>query len=204
MVRFLLALTLCSLAWSAHGQVEVELTVEEYPSAYLSDWEARTDIVSLELRNVEDSPVTVKLFARIIGGRHGEVASGWSLPFTLEAGEIRTVWSDELVDWGSVSYDEALRDQIISTGRLPEDVYTVHIDVYEVSDGTLGSKLGEDERTCTILTFSPPSLISPEDGQVLSSRYFPLEWESATDDPNFEVHYHLRMYEVLDLSLIHI
>ena len=196
MVRFLLAL--CSLAWPAHGQVEVELTVEKYPSAYLSDWEARTDIVSLELRNVEDSPVTVKLFARIIGGRHGEVASGWSLPFTLEAGEIRTVWSDELVDWGSVSYDEALRDQIISTGRLPEDVYTVHIDVYEVSDGTLGSKLGEDERTCTILTFSPPSLISPEDGQVLSSRYFPLEWESATDDPNFEVHYHLRMYEVLD------
>jgi len=117
MVRFLLAL--CSLAWPAHGQVEVELTVEKYPSAYLSDWETRTDIVSLELRNVGDSPVTVKLFARITGGRHGEVASGWSLPITLEAGEIRTVWSDELVDWGSVSYEESLRDQIISTGRLP-------------------------------------------------------------------------------------
>ncbi|RKY60067.1 MAG: hypothetical protein DRP94_01660 [Candidatus Latescibacterota bacterium] len=198
MVRFLLAL--CSLAWPAHGQVEVELTVEKYPSAYLSDWETRTDIVSLELRNVGDSPVTVKLSARITGRRHGEVASGWSLPITLEAGEIRTVWSDELVDWGSVSYEESLRDQIISTGRLPEDEYTICVIAYRVLDGWVDEEhpLGQDSERFYIIAFSPPSLVSPEDGQVLSSRDFPLEWESATDAPNFEVHYHLRMYEVLD------
>jgi len=113
-------------------------------------------------------------------------------------GETRTVCSDELVDYDSISYDESLRDQITSTGRLPEDVYTVHVHVYEFSDGTLGSKLGEDERKCTILTFSPPSLISPEDGHVVQARDFPLEWEAATSHPDFEVHYHLRIYEVLE------
>ena len=178
------------------GQVEVEVQLEPYPPAYVSEWESRSDILQVNVINNGAETLDLRGFLRIVGDEHGEVLTAWSKPFTVGPGEMQPLASEELIDYNTAQYDEALKSQILSTGRIPEDVYTVQIEIYSYQDGQQGELLAEGEAMGTVLTFSQPSLVSPMDGEVLPSRDVAFEWTASTEHPGFPVHYWLRIYEV--------
>ena len=148
--------------------MEVEVQLEPYPPAYVSEWESRSDILQVNVINNGAETLDLRGFLRIVGDEHGEVLTAWSKPFTVGPGEMQPLASEELIDYNTAQYDEALKSQILSTGRIPEDVYTVQIEIYSYQDGQQGELLAEGEAMGTVLTFSQPSF-SPS-GLPISSR----------------------------------
>jgi hypothetical protein len=196
-MKRLLPLIFCVFwATAARPQVSLEILVNPYPSPYLSDWEKQTETIQFLITNEGNSDLEVKGYARLISDAHGEIFRGWSQPITIPAGETETVTSDEVVDYATVEYNEDLRQQILSTGRIPEGIYTLHVQIFLYEAGQTELMLTEGEAEFTILGFAQPALVSPLDDEVLSSRDVVFEWESTTDHPDFEVRYHLRIFEM--------
>ncbi len=183
-------------ATGGFGQVEVEVQLEPYPPAYVSEWQTRSDIIQVNVINNGSEALDLRAFLRIVGDERGQVLTAWSKPFRADPGELVPLASEELVDYNTAEYDEALKSQIFSTGRIPEDVYTVSVEIYRYENGQAGELLAEGEAIGTVLTFSQPSLVSPPDGDVLPTRDVAFEWTAATEHPGFTVHYWLRIYEI--------
>ena len=190
---FLFVTIFASQLWAG---VDVHISTDTYPSPYLSDWETRTDMIQIELQNTGTKSVTVKLFAEIVGERQGQILSGWGKPVALLPGDVRIVASDEMVDYNSVDYNASLKSQILSTGRIPQDVYRLHVVAYEFQDGMTGANLGEDEVEVRVLGFDQPVLLSPDNEEVVQFRQIPFEWQAATDFPSVTVIYVLRIFEI--------
>jgi len=183
---------LYSTARAGPEDITAEFYIDPYPTPYFGEWETRTDITSLTISNMGSEAAHLKVFMRVTSSTLGEVASGWSLPFDVEGMETRVLQSDEFIDYSTVSYNASVEDQVRATNRLPEGVYTAHVEIWEVD----GGKIWENEADFNILSFRQPSLITPLDGEVVLIHEQPFEWESVTEYPDFEAHYRLRIYEV--------
>jgi hypothetical protein len=151
------------------GTWDADLMIDPFPSPYASDWEANPNIASLTVFNMTGSEGTVRLTFSITDHLGGVLANGSSDPQTLPPGP--TEYHSPFDLSGSFDYDVDVQDVIVRTGRIPEGDYTACTAVSSES----GFVLAEACSTFSVLYPDPPMLLTPFDGDRIT-----------TEDPFFE------------------
>lgn len=162
------------------GTWDADLMIDPFPSPYASDWEANPNIASLTVFNMTGSEGTVRLTFSITDHRGGVLANGSSDPQTLPPGP--TEYHSPFDLSGSFDYDVDIQDVIVRTGRLPEGDYTACTAVSSES----GFVLAEACSTFTVLYPDPPMLLTPFDGDRITTEDPFFEWtplQVPTDHP---------------------
>lgn len=180
--------TLYAQSWN------VTVFMQPFPSPYLSDWENNPTIGSLTITNNTATPTDALIHLTIARTNGSVLATGTSNPVTTQPGVPVQVNSDRFIDWNTVSYDAGSRDQAIQTGRLPEGDYNACITLRDMSGMVLVANVCAP---FTIVYPNPPSLFFPMDGDSLDSVYPIFTWTPVNVPPAYQLHYVLRVVEIL-------
>lgn len=181
------------------AQWTVLVTCESYPSPYLSDWENNPGIVNIEIRYDGVEPETVKLVDSLYSFENGFIAKGSSEIIIFDAAQ--TIFRDnrDFLNYRGINYNPSYREAIIRTNRLLEGTYTLYCNLIRLRTGEL--LVSGNPVNFTILGFSIPSLLTPADGDTVRIASPTFQWTQATSHPGFEVHYSIKVCEVLDGQL---
>lgn len=189
-----LCLAVCSSV-SVLGQGwQGSIFMHPFPSPYLSDYERNPTNGSLTITNNSGADAEVILELTISREQSGVLAHGSSNPMTVASGATIQLNSDRFVDWGSVSYDGAFREEILRTGRLPEGEYSICIQIRDIAGNNLATDICA---SFTIVYPAPPSLIFPMDGDSLITQYPVFTWTPLNVPPGYQLRYILTIVEVL-------
>jgi len=172
----------------------VMVSMQPFPSPYLGDWEHNPTIGSLTITNNTTTPTDVLIYLTIARANGSMLATGNSNPVSVPPGAPVQINSDRFIDWSTVTYDAGSRDQAIQTGRLPEGEYNACITLKDMSGPILVSNVCAP---FTIVYPSPPSLFFPMDGDSLDSMYPIFTWTPVNVPPAYQLHYVLRIVEIL-------
>jgi hypothetical protein len=165
------------------------LTIQPYPSPYLSDWQVNPTIAILIVNN-PGAPSQIKLSLTITRRSSGaSVGSGESNPILVPGGQT-ILNNTSMVSWSSMK----LESQIVQTGRLPEGEYKACVEVKDLSGNTLIAQLCGD---FTIVYPDPPYLIAPANGDTVQTQYPVFQWMPCQLPAQYQLHYVLRIVEIL-------
>ncbi len=173
---------------------QVSLFVQPFPSPYLSDWENNPTLGSLTITNATGTPAEVVLRLTILRRDRSQVARGSSPPILIPPDVPTAINSDRFIDWGTVSYDNSIETKVVQTGRLPEGEYTLCIDVEDLSGTGLTSPVCAE---FSIVYPDPPMLFFPVSGDSIATRFPIFSWTPVQVPVGYQVHYVLRIAEVL-------
>ncbi|MGC8897242.1 MAG: MSCRAMM family protein [Bacteroidota bacterium] len=186
-------LPIATLSLHAQAGWTATMTIQPYPSPYVSDWQSNPTIAILTVNNA-GRPSQIKMFLTITRRPGGEfVGSGESNPIFVPAGQT-VLNNTSMVSWGSLKYDKSLEGQIVQTGRLPEGEYRACVDIKDFSGNTLVAQLCGD---FTIVYPDPPYLVAPADGDTVQTQYPVFQWTPCQVPAQYQLHYGLRIVEVL-------
>ncbi len=178
------------------------------PSAYLSDWQSRSNTASIITENLKSS-VEVKILAQIY--LNGELVA-YTKPEkitsrTLPAGAA-TFQGEDLVKYSAVHFENNIDASTQRSGKIPDGLVCLKIQLVRVSDNTV---LAENRGCATIISYTPPLLILPATETELckngvnnvidksNNQPRPMfTWTPTVPQPaNFPVIYHFAIFEVL-------
>lgn len=190
-------ITLILLCWCStlYGQWSLNVTCQTYPSPYLSDWERTPGIATITITYSGVVTETVRLESRLVSDEHGNIANGVSPNIIFTGPTVAIRDNRSFITYRDITYDSRYRDEIIRTNRLLEGSYNLYVKLVKVSTGAVLV----DERSARfyILSFSPPSLTTPENGDTVWIANPNFTWTAATSHPGFIVRYHLKICEML-------
>ena len=180
---------------SAHAQNwSGNLSVDPYPSPYLSDWETDPTLGSLEImNNTSESDVVIAYLD--ITSTDGSIGfQGTSRRLLVEPGIPVYMLSTELQDWNTGTLSEDIKQQVTQTGMIPEGTYEVTVEVRNLWGTTLVDNLSA---FFTITHPEPPELIYPVDSEMIYSPYPVFQWIDMQLPPGKEAIFTIRIVEVL-------
>lgn len=192
-VAFWLALPLVASSPSsalAQGW-DADLMIDPFPSPYFSDWEASASVASFTVFNNTGAEGSVRLTFSITQQSGGVLASGLSDPVALPPGPNLIDSPFQLS--GSFDYDVGIQDIVVRTGRFPEGDYTACAAVTDLS----GFVLTEACSTFSIVYPDPPMLLSPFDGERVTTPDPFFEWTPLQVPFDYPVQFALQIAEVL-------
>ena len=189
----LLALPVATSSLHAQAGWSGTLTIQPYPSPYLSDWQSNPTIAILIVNN-PGATSQIKISLTITRRPSGAfVGSGESNPILIPGGQT-VLNNTSMVSWSSLKYDKSLESQIVQTGRLPEGEYKACVEVKDLSGNTLIAQLCGD---FTIVYPDPPYLVAPANGDTVQTQYPVFQWMPCQVPAQYQLHYVLRIVEVL-------
>ncbi len=169
---FLAALLVLGVAAPASAQIGVQITIAPPPLNQLQV----ADLWRLQVVNPGRTPLTVLFEGEITEERDGLVVEGESAIITLRPGlTMLTGQQVEPVDigYGQSKYERAL----VRTGGAPAGNYEICVRAIESASGGL---LGETCITHEVNVLNPPILISPAEGETITSSLPTFVWTPAT------------------------
>jgi hypothetical protein len=189
----LLAFFIATSSLRAQAGWSGTLTIQPYPSPYLSDWQSNPTIVILIVNN-PGATSQIKIFFTVTRRSSGAfVGSGESSPILIPSGQT-VLNNTSMVSWSSLKYNKSLESQIVQTGILPEGDYKACVEVKDLSGNTLIAQLCGD---FTIVYPDPPYLIAPANGDTVQTQYPVFQWMPCQVPAQYQLHYVLRIVEVL-------
>ncbi len=177
----------------AQTGVSASIFIDPFPSPYLSDWESNPSIGSISVTNDSNVIIQARFFITITESRRGVLASGNSDIFPFPPGSFQNIASTDMLDYGSIDYDASIEDIAVRTGRLPEGVYTICLELRDQNDVVILTNICA---TFTIVFPDPPYLIFPNDEDTVIGLFPTFQWTPVQAPVGFGVHYSLRIVEV--------
>ncbi|MBN2415225.1 hypothetical protein JXO52_05260 [bacterium] len=171
------------------------LTIDPYPSPYLTHWQTDPTLATLEIQNLSNKADVVIADLTISENGGGPGFQGNSRRVLVNPGE--TIWLNNtgLTDWYTGTINETYRLQAVRTGMLPEGDYEVHITLRD----QWGTVLVEDVYGFfTIVHPEAPELIYPVGDDPVYETHPVLQWIPPTVPSDLPVLYSLRVVELLD------
>jgi len=152
------------------------------------------DLWWVDLTNITNSPLTVRLHGVVTEARHGQIFDATTDDLLLPAVQRRTIRARDIGQLHNVNYAQGYEVFVRRTGNLPEGHYTYTI---TVEPGDLGHASGEVE----VGRPGAPRLISPADGATLRERPILFTWSGPfrrpPGQPLLQINYALKIVEVL-------
>ena len=172
---------------------DAQFVVDPFPPPYLSDWETNPTVATLTVTNgtAEDAYLTIHFTVTDGGG--GVVLSGRSDPQWAPAG-TPTVFSTASTLDGTSSYDPALEEIIVRTGRFPEGDYTACVTLTDETGLVVADNL------CAFFSAfmpDPPYLLFPLDGDTVSIQDPIFEWTPLLAPVTVQPRYVVQIAEIL-------
>lgn len=182
---------------SAQGEWDVSLSLNPFPSPYISDWENNpTAVGQATIFNNSDEAQEVILFVTLFKSDIGQLVESESARVIVESLATRTVNNTEFIEFSSADYTNAsIEEQVFRTGRLPEGTYTGCVQVRNRSGANLSSPVC---REFEIVYPDPPQLISPANGDEVSTEFPTFQWIPVNVPADYDIFYTLKIVEILD------
>jgi hypothetical protein len=175
---------------------DATLFITPFPSPYPSDWETNPNIASFTVVNTGTQAQDVILYSEVRNAAGVVVTAGRSNPQTIAPG-VPMIYNDLTQIAGTQQHDAEIEDLVRRSGRLPEGEYVACVAVTNLS----GFVLAQECTDFSITYPDPPMLITPADGEVVSSAAPILQWTPLQVPADYTLQYVLQVAEVLPNQL---
>ncbi|NUN08995.1 MAG: hypothetical protein HUU54_07455 [Ignavibacteriaceae bacterium] len=170
------------------------LTLNPNPSSFLSEWQREIRIGVFTLYYNGTQPV--QFYSKLILTHNslGQLISAKSKTQEFLAGPAFKIYvGPDIVDWQDVDFNASVQTVILRTGRLPEGVYDLDCQIYNLS----GNLLTESSGSFNIVYPDPPQLILPQDLTTLTTQLPVFQWNPVITPQGMNVNYKLKIVEKL-------
>ncbi len=197
-----LILFACLLSGSAFSQT-FQVVMSPRPSTYLSDWQTKTETITLIVNNTSGVAIDCKIKTQLYNGSgslFGETNLSKMQLISLLPG-INQFHADDIYPLAAIIFygGTQIQIQMAQTGKIPEGNYNLCINLVNPTTGLPLTALPPQCKMFTIAAYQAPILISPRDNeQVLSTNISGIlfRWTTVVPSPNFIVTYKLQIWEV--------
>ena len=181
------------LMGQTRSSVSAILNVQPFPSPYASDWQRNPSIATLVVTNGAKTPQQVIASLTISTSAGTKIVTGNSDVIALLPGT--SILNNTSVLHGNLSYyNSGLQTQMAQTGRIPEGSYEACL---TITDNT-GSILVQNVcASFTIVYPDPPHLVFPANGDTVNTNYPLFQWTPLQVPIQYQLHYVLKVVEVL-------
>ncbi|MEP7234823.1 MAG: hypothetical protein ABI778_05960 [Ignavibacteriota bacterium] len=169
LTAFSLVLSILATQATAQLSIEANLIMPQMPSPYLSDWQSQPDNIRLTIISNSTTIRSVKIAAQLsIGGRIMARTKVEAMPkLNLQFG-LNTFNAATIIPYSAVRFTGNIEQSTERSGMLPEGNYEICISLL---DGETGNSIATLPcQPFTIISVEPPVLISPSNGDQLSTR----------------------------------
>ncbi len=201
MIRFIYFLSIASLLFITNlfsQNLNGTLTLNPYPSPYVSDWENNPAALgSLTLFKGEGRGFPIRIRAIVSMQGRGEVFRSITNPIELSSSPVQIINNTKLISLSDASFsDKDYENKIKFAGRLLEGYYSACL-IIESIEGTI--LLNNICSNFTILYPSAPQLITPVNNELLENNInYPIfQWTPVIVPPAYQIKYTIRLVEVL-------
>ena len=175
------------------NQVNAILTIQPFPSPYASDWQRNPSIATLAVTNETKTPLQVIASLVISTSSGTRIVTGSSGIIALLPGA--NILNNTSILRGNLSYfSTGLQVQIAQTGRIPEGSYDACLSISDVAGNVLAQNVCA---SFTIVYPDPPHLVFPSNGDTVSMSYPIFQWTPLQVPIQYQLHYVLKVVEVL-------
>ncbi len=179
---------------------QVGLAMSPNPSPFLSDWEERTETVTMTITNLSQNDRLVKVKAQIFQGSalRAETNTPDMPAINVQALSTHTVDAAFVIPLQAIELFGTSQDAILQTGKIPAGNYQICV---VVVDAETEQQLTQPVcRGFNVTSYNAPILILPPDEQTINLAQNPtilFSWTPVT--PNFPspFRYVLQVFEVL-------
>ncbi len=197
--RFHSSLLILALAFLFCANVSVaqpppltaRLIISPVLSSFISDWERDPNQIRLSIVNISQNNLDVAFDVTLRGRRTGLSlnSSGKKLP--IRPGP-QVLFPKDIFDFKTINIDTEQGKSIKVSRRLPDDDWELCVKMTVVSSSQITS-------TCADFTLQfavPPTLINPQNGEKVTTRFPLFQWNTATMKPGIRVSYHMKICEL--------
>ena len=165
-------------------------------SAYPADWQRTNTFASMQLTNSTQEVVTADIKVTLV--RNGtEVAATPPVQRLYPVGGF-FVPTPEVTTWQSLRFGGKVGEAVDLTGRLPDGVYTVCVDISNVRGTSSGAQYTGFSQCATFFSFfpKPPQLVAPGDGGLVSTPSPVFQWTPVLSNLGGRLPHFFRLVEV--------
>ena len=181
-------------------QFSLQLIMSPNPSPYLSDWEERTETVTLVITNLTPQNRQVQVKARILEG--GNLRAETKTPdmpaINVEAQGVQEVGAESVIPIHAIQLYGTSETAIVQTGKIPAGSYQLCVTLLDAQNGNLVSQ--EVCQFFTATSYNAPVLILPPDEQNVQSTMnsnILFSWTPVTPSFPGPFSYLLQVFEIL-------
>lgn len=173
------------------------LFVVPTPSPYLSDWQNNPTLGNFTLSYTGSSPVSFIFAVKITSPQYGELASVRSSQIDWPAGPYTQVYTPyDVLSWNDaqgLTFNNAMKERIVRSGRFPEGDYTLEIHVKSMQ----GAVLHSASASFSIIYPQPPQLLLPQNTEVVTMPQPFFQWSIINAPITIPVTYKIKIVERL-------
>ncbi len=180
------------------AQWNSSLMITPYPSPYLSQWQSNPQISTYTLFYTGKNPPVITFRGVLTSNRFGLAA-------TVKGNTIQPTgpspWifhNNQILKINEATYNGTFASIIKKSGRLPEDDYTLCIDVLDQQ----GNQLTEACASFSIVLPDQPQLVVPQNNDTVSLAYPTFQWTPVLVPPGFTIRYAVRICEMLPDNIL--
>ncbi|MBI4535672.1 MAG: hypothetical protein HY708_05290 [Ignavibacteriae bacterium] len=190
------ALVLILCVGTANAQVNASLFIQPFPSPYPGEWQTNPTIGYLTINNTGGvRQVRIDLTISRRSGGAPIVRGSSSIQMIMPSPPATILNNTQFLNLNNVTYDDAIRSQVIRSGRLPEGDYIACVNIVDVSGVVL------QQNVCsaffTIVYPNAPVLLNPVNRDSLALQFPVFQWTPVTSPPAYVVHYEFTIVELL-------
>ena len=171
---YLIILALTCVSVCTFGQSNVSIQVQSFPSPYFNTWKVDPNLTRITGNFNFQNPHEVVFQISLIHHGLNAMYSIQSHPILVQPGPQQVVIDNVMMlNFQSKQVDQNLEDNLQRTGRFPDGLYDICVDVIDVFDGsTLAQNCGGFE----IIVPAPANLILPDDEEEVCDRNLAFSW----------------------------
>ena len=192
----LLLLTLSSNLFSQN--ITATLTVNPYPSPYISDWENNPAALgSLTIFNNQPRTFQIRIRASVSRSGTGEIVRSITNPIQITEAAVQILNNTNLISFAEANFtNKDYKQKVFLTGRLLEGFYTACLTLENMDGQILANNICAN---FTIVYPSAPQLLFPLNNDSLSSdiNYPTFQWTPVIVPPLYQINYTIKIVEVL-------
>ncbi len=186
--NLLLCVALAGSLFSALAQKVTIVTVITPPvSPNISDWTSQENKIQVTLIGPSNRTLQIRLAAKISGNSNGIIIAtqaGYKpAPLTLPTGVplILTVSGlQALLNPNYLDFTNITKNQIISSGGLPEGEYSICFTAFDYSNGAQLSLEGSGCSQFSITNLDPPVIVQPQNNDTVGNDFYASQTRAAT------------------------
>lgn len=189
--------------FSLQAQINFQLIVKKPVPIKFSTWQRDQSIIQLILTNLtlnNYQNISVSFTLKDQNGRriaYTKDTDPKMKKFNLNAGQTLIIYGPDVLNYDVVSYDESIRNTIVTTNALPEGSYSLCVRILD----SFGNEVGTGGEKCeyfSIFLPEPPVLISPAN-DFTTNNYLPqFIWTPVVgSDPTVSIDYRIKIAKIL-------
>jgi hypothetical protein len=181
-------------AFAQRSSFSAVLMVPGRTSPFLADWERNPQFATLSVSYSGTTPSEYTLAAEVRGATRGVISRSTSGPYQILLGPTTQLVSSTQLACFSAENVQSFVDQIVRTGIIPEDRYTLDVRVLDAA----GNELARASQSFLISLPEPPRLIFPANNATLLTAQPMFQWSPVQVPPEIGISYSVRVAELYD------